>query len=156
MNAFNIKRGDGNRLDLIKPLWEDLNKIHCASSRHFMERYEKMDWEMRKSALIQKSGEINLDYAVDKDTGEIIGYCVSTIEKHDPSIGEIDSILVEKRYRKSGLGRQLMENAILWLDSNGVKTKKLVVSVGNERVLEFYKLFDFYPLHIILQKIEKK
>jgi diamine N-acetyltransferase len=154
MNEFSIKRGDRDSLDLIKPLWEKLNRIHQGSSLHFKERYEKMDWDKRKSALIEKSGKIMIDYAIDE--GEIIGYCISTTDKHDLSTGEIDSILVEKRYRKSGLGRRFMENAIQWLDSEGVKTKRLLVSVGNEKVLDFYRLFNFYPLHIILQKKEKQ
>jgi ribosomal protein S18 acetylase RimI-like enzyme len=156
MHSFHVVRGDIHDLDRIKPLWEELNLIHSKSSPYFRERYEGVTWDKRKADLIKKSGEINLDYVIDKNTDAIIGYCISSIERDDPTNGEIDSILIDDRYRKSGLGKQLMENAIQWLDGKGVKVKRLMVSVGNEKVLDFYKQFDFYPLHIILQKLENK
>ena len=61
-----------------------------------------------------------------------------------------------KTYRKTGIGKQLLDKAILWLKSNNTETQKLLVGVGNEQVFDFYKQFDFYPLHIVLQRIEKK
>jgi len=153
LNSYSIIRSDTKDLDRIKPLWEKLNRVHQENSPYFRKRYENMNWEKRRNSIIEKSSDVMLDYAIDKD--EIIGYCISTIEKHDPWVGEIDSILVDERCRKTGLGCMLMERAIQWLDSKKVKTKKLMVSVGNEKVLDFYSQFDFYPLHIILHSIEK-
>ncbi len=86
----------------------------------------------------------------------VIGYCISTIEKENNKDGEIDSIYIEEQYRNSGLGRIFMERAIKWLKSKDVETMVLLVGVGNEQVMEFYRQFDFYPLHIVLQRVEKK
>ncbi len=36
------------------------------------------------------------------------------------------------------------------------ETQKLLVGVGNEQLLDFYKQFGFYLLHIILQRVEKE
>ena len=36
------------------------------------------------------------------------------------------------------------------------KIQRLEVGAGNEQVLEFYTQFDFHPLNIMLQRIEKK
>jgi diamine N-acetyltransferase len=152
---FLIKKGHKSDLDLIKPLWEKLNQLHFDVSPYFKSRFQNMNWEKRKTKLIEKSREILFEYVVDKENNTIIGYCISTTNKEDEKIGEIDSIFIEETYRKSGLGERLMDNAIRWLNSKGTETQKLLVGVGNESVLEYYKRFDFYPLHIVLQRIEK-
>jgi ribosomal protein S18 acetylase RimI-like enzyme len=151
-----IKRGNKNDLDLIQPLWEKLNQLHFELSPHFKPRFQKMNWDKRKRKLFEKSKDILFDYAMDTESNQIIGYCISTIDNEDNRIGEIDSIYVDQSYRKSGLGKQLVDRAIQWLKSNGTETQKLLVGVGNEQVLGFYEQFDFYPLHIVLQRIEKK
>ena len=71
----------------------------------------------------------------------------------DNTIGEIDSIFIEDKYRGQGIGKELMKNAINWLHSKNVSIQKILVGVGNEKVIEYYREFGFYPLHIVLQKI---
>ena len=155
MNDFTIKRGNIDDLDLIKPLWEKLNQLHLDLSQNFKSRFQNKTWESRKSYLIKKSKEIIIDYVTD-DKNYIIGYCISTIDRENEKIGEIDSIYIDKIYRKTGIGEQLMNRAIDWLILKGTKTQKLDVGAGNEQVLEFYKHFDFYPVNIVLQRIETK
>ncbi len=82
-----------------------------------------------------------------------IGYCISTVNKE--LIGEIDSLFVEKEYRKYGLGDQLMNRALDWLNNNKVKTKIIGVAEGNENVLEFYKRYGFYKRRVILEQINE-
>ena len=114
-----------------------------------------MYWDKRKHKLLEKSKDILFEYIIDNKNDTIIGYCISTIDKEDNKVGEIDTIYINETYRKSGLGKQLINRAIQWLKSNGTETQKLLVGVGNEQVFDFYKQFDFYPLHIVLQRIEK-
>lgn len=64
----------------------------------------------------------------------------------------MDSLFIAEPYRKTGLGEELFSRSIKWLDDQDVEVQKLSVSVGNESVLDFYKHFNFYPLHIILQR----
>jgi len=156
MNRYDIMQGNADNLDLIQPLWEKLNQLHFDLSLHFKNRFQDMNWDKRKHMLLQKSKNILFDYVIDKNDNRIIGYCISTIDKEDNKIGEIDSIYIDETYRKSGLGKQLIDRAILWLKSNKTEIQKLLVGVGNEQVFDFYKQFDFFPLHIVLQRIEKK
>jgi len=155
MRKYEIKQGGMDDLDSIKPLWEKLNQIHHAISPFFKERFHNMDWDKRKSKLLNKASEILFEYAIDKEEKKIIGYCISTIHKDDTKIGEIDSIYIDDAYRKSGIGKKFIENALQWLKSKNTETQILYVSVGNEKVLDFYKQFNFYPLHIELQRIDK-
>jgi diamine N-acetyltransferase len=155
MERYSIKQGNETDLDLIKPLWEKLNQLHLTLSPHFKLRFQTMNWDKRKRKLLEKSKDILFEYIIDNKNNTIIGYCISTIEKEDNKVGEIDSIYIDETYRKSGLGKQLINRAIQWLKSNDTETQKLLVGVGNEQVFDFYKQFDFYPLHIVLQRIEK-
>ncbi len=154
MSKFEIRRGNVEDIDLIAPLWEQLRQLHHRLSPYFKERFQNMTWSGRKQAFLEKSNAVMFDYAIDTDDNRPIGYCVSTIT-HDNKTGEIESIYIDERYRKSGIGRKLVENAVSWFDFNGVETQKLSVGVGNESVLDFYAKFDFYPVHIVLQKRKK-
>ena len=156
MYRYNIKQGNVDNLDLIRPLWEKLNQLHFELSPHFKKRFQDMNWDKRKHKLLEKSKDILFDYVIDEIDSKIVGFCISTIDKEDNKIGEIDSIYIDEDYRKTGIGKQLLDKAILWLKSNNTETQKLLVGVGNEQVFDFYKQFDFYPLHIVLQRIEKK
>jgi len=147
MINYQIKRLDRNEIDLIQHLWEKLNLLH------FDKRFQETNWEKRKAKLIDKSEEIMIDIVVDNQ-GTIIGYCISTIDNGNNKIGEIDSIYIEESHRESGFGKQLINSAIDWLIAKGTTEQKLLVGVGNEKVLDFYKQFNFFPLHIVLQRID--
>ncbi len=155
MTKCDIRRGSAADIDMIEPLWEGLRRLHHGLSPHFRERFENMTWAGRKQALLGNSGEVLFEYAIDPAYDGVIGYCISTISKGDNPTGEIESIYVDEKYRGSGTGRRFVENAVAWFDSNGVESQKLLVGVGNEQVLDFYEKFDFFPLHIVLQRRKK-
>jgi len=150
---YQIKRLDTRELDIIQPLWEKLNQLHFNLSPDFKNRYKEMSWEKRKTKLIDKSEELMID-AVFDDQEVIIGYCISSIDKENHKAGEIDSVYIEESHRNAGLGKQLIDNAIEWLTMKGTTEQKLAVGVGNEKVLNFYRQFNFYPLQLILQRID--
>jgi ribosomal protein S18 acetylase RimI-like enzyme len=144
---------DAGALDLIGPLWQKLNEYHRVRSQHFANSFEKHTFDWRKKDLLEKSnsGSLRIDLAKDLDTGELIGYCVSTISKDKQ--GEIDSIYVEPGYRQSGIGDYLMRRALRWMDDLSVAKKILRVGAGNEEVFEFHRKYDFYPRTIILEQV---
>lgn len=154
MSDFEFINGSRELLDLVQPLWEKLNKHHEINSNNFSDRFRNLKFEVRKSKFINDENlVVKIDLIKDKDKAEYIGYCISTINKD--LIGEIDSLFVEKEYRKYGLGDKLMNRALEWLDSNQVKTKIIGVAEGNENVLEFYKRYGFYKRRVILEQVNE-
>lgn len=147
-----IKQETVENIDLIQPLWEKLIQLHDELSPHFKDRFQNITWDKRKRALFEKSKDCLFEYAIDTENNQVIGYCISTIGNQDGKAGEIDSIYIDEAYRKSGIGKLFMQNAVSWLNTNQVDTQKILVGVGNEQVLNFYSQFDFYPVQIILQK----
>ena len=151
---YQLKQLNINEIDLIQPLWEKLNLLHLELTQNFKNRYSTMSWEKRKAKLIEKSEEIMIDILVDSQHN-IIGYCISTIDKENTKIGEIDSIYINESHRERGLGKQLINNALDWLITKGTTEQKLLIGAGNEKVLSFYKQFNFVPLHITLQRVDE-
>jgi ribosomal protein S18 acetylase RimI-like enzyme len=143
---------DEQEIDIIRPLWEKLRDYHHELSLYFAERYLEFTFGERKEELLKKSrnGSLKIYIAKDNDTKWLIGYCISSIS--DELEGEIDSIYVEEDYRSLGIGKELIERALQWMDANKVKIKRIVVAVGNEDLLSFYTQYDFFPKHIILEQ----
>ncbi|MCR3757566.1 GNAT family N-acetyltransferase [Clostridium felsineum] len=153
MEEFQFVNGGLELLDLVEPLWEKLNKYHENKAKYFAYRYKKFKFDARRKSFTKANIKaVNIDLI--KKGDNYIGYCISTI--NDDKIGEIESIFIEEDYRKFSLGDKLMTRALKWLDENEVKSKRIGVAEGNEKVLEFYKKYGFYKRTIILQKIDEK
>jgi len=129
-----------------------LNQIHYQKSPNFKKRFQDLKWEQRKTSILEKSEGLLLNYVIELNSNKLIAYCISTISKGCNEVGEIDSIYVIEEYRKKGIGKQLVDEATRWFDLKNVKTQKLTVAAGNENILDFYRQFGFYPLHIVMQR----
>ena len=145
---------DKNDLDIIAPLWDKLREHQRIRSTHFSAHYEKRTWKHRKEELLQKSesGGFHLDVAMDSQTKQIVGYCVSVMSPDKQA--QLESIYVEPTYRKSHIGDKLMQKALSWMNKMGAETKTLIVGVGNEEVLSFYSRYGFYPKHITVEQVK--
>jgi ribosomal protein S18 acetylase RimI-like enzyme len=147
-------KGAQESLYLIESLWQGSRTHHKNKSKHFAEIYANKRFQDRVNELTDDSKvAMRVDLVKDKDTEQYIGYCISTIDKE--MIGEIDSLYVEKEYRKHGIGSQLMEKALEWLDKNKVKSKIVAVGDGNENVIDFYNHYGFHIRKIILEQVSK-
>ena len=144
---FYIEVGEQG-LDRIKPLWEKLMGHIKVRSTYFSEWFEMRTFEQRKAELLRKAaqGKLRIDLAMDGKQG--IGYCISSISHR---IGEIDSIFVEETRRSSGIGNEMMNRALSWMEAEHVDSIKLAASIGNEEVLPFYHRYGFLPKHILLE-----
>ena len=66
-NNLNVIYIEGHEelLNLVKPLWEKLNKIHMAKSKYFKQEYENRSFEERKNQLLRKNRVIRIDLVKD-------------------------------------------------------------------------------------------
>ena len=128
-----------DEIDLIKPLWEELNQWHLKKSLNFAERFSSFSFEWRKQKLLKKE-KIKILTARIGDA--VVGYCVSSVNDRK---GEIDSLYVNPEYRKMGIGEGLMRRSLEWLESHVPEEISLKVAAGNEAVFAFYSGFNFLP-----------
>ena len=158
MNKRCVKfiHGDEALLDQIKVLWEALNSYHLGLSENFKQHYQDMTFEKRKADLskIAASEKLRVDLAINEETGQKVGYCVSSVNQG--KIGEVDSIFVVADYRGLGIGDSLMKKALCWMDQEGAVEKIVEVASGNEQAWGFYAKYGFLPRKMVLQQTEKK
>jgi ribosomal protein S18 acetylase RimI-like enzyme len=141
-----------DEIELIRPLWEQLNEYHHAKASRFRDHYEQMTFEDRRSHFcrLHEDGHLRLDLALDEITGRYIGYCVSGVSADNT--GEIESLFVDREFRSAGIGTALVTRGLGWMDSLGVVRKRVSVGDGNESAWAFYRKFGFYPRMTVLEQ----
>lgn len=152
MTSIEYQTTDITGIELIRPLWIQLNEHHHANVGAFREVYRGWTFDDRK-AYFEKAasqGSLRIDLAFDPGKVRYSGYCVSS--RSGEMTGEIESIYVEVPYRLHGIGTALMTRALAWLDDNGPTRKRVSVAAGNEEILPFYRKFGFYPRMTVLEQ----
>jgi len=139
---ISFKTGDATLIDEIGELWSELNLIHYEKSPHFKHFFGTFEFRDRKQMFLAHAEKGTLFIVFAYDGGRIIGYCVSSIVE---GVGEIESLYVKPDYRKSHIGKNLMEKSLEWIKLNGVKKMLLKVAYGNEEVFSFYEKYGFKP-----------
>ncbi|HOO31850.1 MAG TPA: GNAT family N-acetyltransferase [Thermotogota bacterium] len=136
-------------IDSFKPLWEKLRDMHAEKSKHFENHFRTFTFEVRTDALL-KAEKLNLLMA--RDGEQPIGYCIATVEGKK---GDIESLYLEKEYRKYGIGNELMKRSIEWIKANNPEEISVTVAAGNEEVLDFYRRFGFEISTLKLKMTER-
>lgn len=156
LEEYILIEGKGELLPNIEKLWQKLNLHHLEGTAYFKEKYQEKTFDDRRKSLIDKSSHGDIQVLLVKTAREdsLIAYCVSTVNLE--GTGEIDSLFVEKEYRRLDLGDQLMKHALHWLESKNPKEVVLTVAGGNERVLDFYKKYGFYTTAVKLARAADK
>lgn len=142
--------GKEDLLDCVKPLWQELNKLHLGKSPYFRDFYANNTFETRKTTLLSTATKGQLSIILAYDTAIVVGYCIASVVG---DTGEIDSIFVSNGYRKMGIASNLMNNALNWLEALNLKNIVIKVSVGNEEIFRFYAKYGFYPCLTELQML---
>lgn len=139
-------------IDVIRPLWEQLNEHHRDHSRYFRSWYESGTFDDRKMYFesVATNGSLRIELAEDASASRVIGYCVGSFSRE--RYGEIESIFVEPPYRHLGTGSELMRRMLAWLDACGAVRKRVSVGNGNEEAGKFYRNFGFYPRLTVLEQ----
>jgi len=89
----------------------------------------------------------NIKYFFAKENGRIIASCyiciIPNLTRGGKSIGFIENVITDKDYRKRGIGKKIMENAIQYAKEQNCY--KVILQSGNERIdaHEFYKSLGF-------------
>ena len=143
---------DISEIDLIRPLWKQLNDHHRENARVFRDLYSQWSFNDRKGYFTKMAaaGPFQIELAYDSLSGRYIGYCVSSLSRE--KTGEIESIFVEEPFRQRGVGKTLLNRALIWLDANGSVRNRVSVADGNEEAFSFYREFGFYPRMTILEQ----
>lgn len=91
--------------------------------------------------MFQQLYEMGVGFLVAEEDGYVIGYVIFWIKYENQ--GHIISIAVDKNYRRTGAGTQLLVKAISILSLLNISAIYLEVNENNHGAVEFYKTFNF-------------
>ncbi|HYE77912.1 MAG TPA: GNAT family N-acetyltransferase [bacterium] len=96
--------------------------------------------------FVAKDGDVSVAYLLAEIT-------LFPMEFETRKRGLISGIYVERRYRREGLGKRLLDHAYRWFDQNGVRVIELVDRYGNDLGRSFWAAEGFEPSRVILRKV---
>jgi len=139
-------------IDLIAPLWEQLNEHNKAAHKKCFGEDLHETWADKKRELRKRSDQclLKFNYATSNDT--IAGYCISSINPRKE--GEIISLFVLPEFRGGGIGGCLIKEHIRWLRENGAKSVFLYVHPCNIDAIRFYWRFHFFSSSPLMELSE--
>ena len=129
-------------IDVLRESLDKLHEYHNSKSIYFSGSYPRITFEERIEQYKRnaKSGKYRIELLNDRDTSNIVGFCIAYSTK---ICGKIEVLFVDEKYRRNGLGAKLMGSAMEWFGENHINEIELTVVYGNE-VVSFYEKFGFY------------
>lgn len=141
-----IHKIDQTELYKIKNLWQELNAHHQKQSVYFKDHYATYTFEKRIKKL-EKKEKLIVFVAVEES--EYIGFTIATADDED---GEIAALYVKETYQGKAVGKKLVQKALTWIEQQKCRNITILIAVGNEPVLEFYRKFGFAERFIMMEK----
>lgn len=71
------------------------------------------------------------------------GIVRATPDEQDSSVAWVESMWVAPTYRRTGVGRLLVNTILAWARGRRIRTLKLSVTSNNEPAIRFYRSFGF-------------
>lgn len=121
---------------------------------HEINEKEKENWLKGLKKSFQKPGT---KIFVMEDKGVLVSYIwaeVQYLEYLNPKkkVGYINELFVEKKFRKRGISRRLVEKCLEWFKKQKIGFVSLSVFAQNKDAVEVYKRFGFEPFSIYMRK----
>ena len=137
-----IKQITIEEIDVLRESLDKLHEYHNSKSIYFSGSYPRITFEERIEQYKRnaKSGKYRIELLNDRDTSNIVGFCIVYSTKIS---GKIEVLFVDEKYRRNGLGEKLMDSAMEWFGENHINEIELTVVYGNE-VVSFYEKSGFY------------
>jgi ribosomal protein S18 acetylase RimI-like enzyme len=143
---------DVDDIELIRPLWEQLNEHNRALHKGCFGEGLHRTWVEFLEQLTQRSHECGIRFDVVRSHQALVGYCLSSINTR--SEGEIVSLFVLPEFRGRGIGYSLMRQHIEWFRENCVKSMYLYVHPCNVDAIRFYWRFRFFSSSPLMELCE--
>jgi len=146
---FKIRKSREDELLKIAGLWKAFMKYNIDFNKSF--EINKKATEIFSREMLEKLKETDSRLAVADSDGELIGFCYSYISQKPKyfrlnKFGFIGDLYVIPEYRRSGVGKALVRDAIDFFNRKKIKQIELLVAVKNEDTIKFWESLGFSHL----------
>ena len=144
-----------DQLDVIRPLWEQLNQHHATLPTPFAPEIAARSSASRLQAFrdIAASGRLRVEVAGTGADEPPVAFCVTSLSPD--GAGEVDSLYVAPLHRRTGVGSELLRRALDWLHASGAVTQRVTVLHANAEAASFYQRFGFHPRNVEFELLRK-
>jgi GNAT superfamily N-acetyltransferase len=104
------------------------------------EAFSDDEWVQRLERAAESPTEFPL---IVEDDSRPIGLAWARIDPDDDEVAELYQVWVDPLYRGRGVGRLVIDSALDWAHSSGVRQVLLSVALGPSSALEFYRRLGF-------------
>jgi ribosomal protein S18 acetylase RimI-like enzyme len=157
-----ILRGDLDRLDEVRPLFQAMHRHHRALGEQVVPfRSDEEAWERRRRHYVTllESGRGHLLLA--EEDGRAIGYAMVSMGRGQATlatgerVAELETLSIAEGERGRGVGRALMDAAYAVIVELGATEVMLYVLDGNDDAMRFYERYGLRPyLHVMLGPVD--
>lgn len=148
--------------------FKELLDLAMRNMRHHM-KLNDLDWGPIEGIRRAESDELRralrspktIIIVAEKD-GRIVGYITLSFQGKSPYTtkkkGTIDDLFVLEHYRRRGIGKSLIDEALISFKSRGVEIVSISVSSQNLPTIRMYETFNFKEhvkkMHLQLERAE--
>lgn len=150
-----IRPATQDDLPAILPLFQDLDAKHRRSSKDIRDEIKPERYELLFNSTFKENSDLILS-VVEKEQ-EVIGFALAKITQvqknfilKDSLIGEVLYVAVSERYKRGGIGRELMKDMEQRLIEKGVEKFQLRVFSFNDET--FPEKADYRPKYTVYEK----
>lgn len=139
-------------------IWLELVNYHIKLD-HFYYEINKQAVKSYKKWIRKNIIGKNSIYLVTEENEEIVGHIGGTIQKRPPCFkieknGFIEELIITKKYRNKGIGKNLTNELLKWFKSKNIKFVELRASSKNKQgILAWNKIGFKENLKIMIKKL---
>jgi ribosomal protein S18 acetylase RimI-like enzyme len=150
-----VREAETRDLDRVAAMWTAITRHHEPLDPLFRMRPDS-DGELREllRALLRDRDAAILVYELE---GDIAGLCIIRIDHAPPILeeterAEITDLGVRPGFRRCGIGKLLLEQALAWVRMSGIERVEVQVASANAEGQQFWRSQGFGDLMQVLHK----
>lgn len=123
---------------------EDVYTLICSLESTIL---NKEQFIKRYNQNIEKE---NLYYYIYEKQGKVIGFVslvIKTPLHHDRSVGEIEELIIDEKYRSLGIGKEIIDYIKQIANNMNLEEIEVSSNMSREKAHQFYEKNDFMKSH---------
>jgi ribosomal protein S18 acetylase RimI-like enzyme len=146
---FKVRKAREDELLRVAVLWKDFMKYNTEFNGSFS--INKKAPEIFAQEMLEKLKEYDSRLSVAESDGELIGFCYSYISRKPKyfemdKFGFIGDLYVLPEYRRNGVGKALVTDAIDFFLKRKIRQVELLVAMKNKNTIKFWESLGFNHL----------
>jgi ribosomal protein S18 acetylase RimI-like enzyme len=147
-DQVNIREAAVEDVPAIIELWKELMDFHKERDRLFSR--SATGHESFADCITGHISSETSNLFVAEAGKDVVGYCLAIVERYPPVLeiqeyGLVRDLGVTEKYRHSGIGKRLLEEAQSWFSKKGVHRIEARVAKSNGLATDFWAKMGFTP-----------